>query len=317
MYRKLLIAFAIVLVLTYGLVAWAAYQSRKWVKMVVAEMEAEGKPWQEVGRQTKSFTVPTGRRVILENERGDVTVLPGGGEIRVEAVSYVSAETAAEARQKAKPASISGAQLGGDAFRIMVSTSRHGLRAKTDLTVRVPKGAALEVRHDLGDVSVSGMEAAVSAKSSAGNVRVEECRGPVTITNTAGNTEVRSVRGDATVSSSAGEISLHDIRGCARARGTAGNISMDEIRGDTIEAATSAGNVEIHLPGRFAGRLKAESSAGNVSVVVPRDARCRVRAHTSLGSVHNSLPAEVTAGDPPGLIEVSVSMGNVQIGLAE
>lgn len=313
MYRKLLIAFAAVCLLTYVVAGWAVWKGREWAKLAVAEMEAEGRPWHEVGRQTQSFVVPAGRQLMLENQRGRVTVRPGGREVTVEAVSYVRAKTAAAARHSAKPTSLTGSLVTGNAFKIVVVQPTNDGHSKTDLVVHAPAALPLHVRASAGDVSVTEMEATVLINDTAGNAEVRKCQGPVTVVCSAGNAEVASVRRGVTVSCAAGNVHLRDIRGAIKVECSAGNASLRDLRSDCVQASSSAGNIDINFIEPFQGTLRADARAGNISIAIPQASRCRVRADSDLGQVRNSLPPEVTSGDPPGLIEAYASAGTVEI----
>jgi len=310
---KVLVTIAIVALLTYAAVGWAVYQGREWVRIAAAEINEEVKPWQEVQRPTQSFDVAAGRRLVIENGRGDVKVLPGLGAVTVEAVVSVKADTAAEARRLAKPVTISGTPEGADAFRITVSKARDDLRARTDLVVHAPADLPVEIMASLGDVHVSDRNAAVTVTNRAGNIEVRRGRGDVTIGNSAGNITISSVRGRVKATVSAGEIEMHDLHGPVEARCSAGNLRLASVESDRVDASASLGNVDLRLTRPFSGQLTARTSTGNVTIAVPRGSRCRVETDVSLGQTNASLPDSVTAGNPPGLITASSSMGNVEI----
>jgi len=311
--RRVLIVIAIAALLTYAAVGWAVYRGREWVRLAAAEISDESKPWQEVERPATSFDVAAGRRLVIENRRGNVQVLPGSGEVTVEAIVSVRADTAAQAHRLAKPVTISGKPEGADAFRITVSRVRDDLRARTDLVVHAPADLPVEIAASLGDVEVSDREAAVTVTNRAGNIEVRRGRGDVTIGNSAGNITISSVRGRVKTTVSAGEIEMHDLYGPVEARCSAGNVFLTAVESDDINASASMGNVDIRLTRPFSGRLAARTSAGNVTIAIPRGSRCRVETDVSLGQTNASLPDSITAGNPPGLITASSSMGNVEI----
>lgn len=314
--RRLLIAFALLSLLVYALLAWGAWASRDFVKLAWGEIESEGKPWQDLGRETKTFSVPAGRRLVVTNVRGDVKITPGGNEVVVDAVYSARGETLAAAKRRAPSLSLIAAPQGDDTFRLSCPAA-DDRRLKCDLTLRLPPHQEVQLDTVAGNLEVSGLKAAVSIANRAGNVRVARCDGPISVTNSAGNTEVATARQAVTVTSSAGEIVLRDLRGSVNATNSAGNIELRDAKSDAIHLANSAGNIEVTLSHPFTGQLTARTRAGNVAISLPRSSRCRVETRASLGQITNSLPAEVTAGDPPGLIDASASMGNVEITVAE
>jgi DUF4097 and DUF4098 domain-containing protein YvlB len=105
----------------------------------------------------------------------------------------------------------------------------------------------------------------------------------------AGAVRLTGMSGDLTVETDAGEIdgtglgSAHTV-----ATSRAGKISLGyQADPSTVDAKTTAGAVEIHLPGTGSYAVDAGTRAGNTTIGVPTnpEATRKISAHTEAGSV--------------------------------
>jgi hypothetical protein len=119
-------------------------------------------------------------------------------------------------------------------------SSRRDFDARVDFVVRVPAGVRLAAASVSGDVSATGLRAAVSAHSVSGNVEV----------STSGPAEASSVSGDvtATLGRTGGEdLDFRSVSGNVTLRLPAG-IDAD------FEARTLSGEIESDFPLSHVGR---------------------------------------------------------------
>jgi hypothetical protein len=314
MFRKIIIVLAVLSLIVYGLIAWGIWRSAPFVRHAIARVNASGRPAIEVGRVTQSFALGT-RTHLIVNAPGDKVQVRPGKALRVTAVQYAYPEPGQPTPRPKHPLRVDGAEAGPTEFRVSVERESgyetHDLR--TDLVIEAPPAVSVEVHAEEGDVDITDRTGAVSVSSGAGNVTVTRGRGPVTVENSAGNVTVTSSQGAVTVHLSAGNVIIHDAVGALRLSNRAGNIELQNVRSTDIEADNSMGNIDIALSSPFTGRLVAHNSMGNVTVSLPRASRVRVETHAGMGDTENSLPAEVTHGNPSGKLEVSTSMGNVEL----
>lgn len=145
---------------------------------------------------------------------------------------------------------------------------------RTDVSVEVPHGTAVEVRSDRGKVEVDGLDAAlrlhvgdgdVTVATSTGPLDVSVERGTVTATDVAGPTvDVRAGRGNVRVQAARAVPQL-------LARSSAGtvDVSVPAGRSYAVEASTGAGVVDtgdVRKDPRSGNHVTARSDAGDVTL---------------------------------------------------
>ncbi|WP_347104530.1 DUF4097 family beta strand repeat-containing protein [Streptomyces sp. CB03238] len=138
--------------------------------------------------------------------------------------------------------------------------------------VRVPRGVAVTVEDDNGDVTAEGFQTALKVTSDNGSVTVRDAGGPL---------ELRSDNGDVRVEGATSKSVV------ARAENGEIRLALGAVP-DRVEAVNDNGDIAVELPGgdtRYA--VEAASANGEVKVEVPADDRSGhvVRARSDNGQV--------------------------------
>lgn len=150
----------------------------------------------------RTFPLPAGGRVSLENVNGDVVVEGWDrAEVSVKATRHARSEADLDALEVVVDAT-------ADAVRIHTRYPRRGESGSVTYTLRVPAGASLEgIEVVNGDVTVSGVTGAVSIESVNGALEVEGLAGPVNLSTVNGPI-------DATLSKLSGEpLRIESVNG--------------------------------------------------------------------------------------------------------
>ncbi len=310
MRARLLVVVAVVFLLVCA-AAWAAHRAAEAARSLVAYQAAQGQGWVELGRERATFDLRGAQRLIIENRFGNVEVTPGGPGLEVKATKYARTKDLAQGRRQAEGLRLSASPQGERGLRITVGPASAARGIRVDLEVLAPTSVDLTVRVSVGEVGVSGMQAAVAVESKAGDVTVANCPGPVRVGSLAGNTQVSSTRKELSVEVGAGEMVLEDIRGPVRARGRVGQVYLNGVQSDWITAALDCGEIAIEMDKPFSGKLAARTRIGNTSIALRPGSRCRVLTSVGIGSVEDGLPARVLSRIGPGVIEASAGMGEV------
>ncbi|MFF8292473.1 DUF4097 family beta strand repeat-containing protein [Streptomyces sp. NPDC016309] len=138
--------------------------------------------------------------------------------------------------------------------------------------VRVPRGVAVTVEGDNGDVTAEGFESAVKVATDNGTVTVRDAGGPL---------DVRSENGDVRVEGGASK-SVVARSGNGRIRLAFGAVP------DRVDVVNDNGEIAVELPrGDTRYKVDAQSDNGKVEVGVPTDAGSAhaVKARSDNGQV--------------------------------
>lgn len=142
------------------------------------------------------------------------------------------------------------------------------LQCHVDLHLRVPAGAAVQVRTDRGSVSVQGTSGPVDVRTSAGAVRLTATSGAVKLATSAGaisGVDLASPSIDATAD--AGRIGLSLAKPAAR-----------------VDLRTHAGSIDLALP-VAPGGYRVTTEKADVSVAEDPTSSRAVSARTGAGSI--------------------------------
>src|SRR5215469_2330117 len=245
----------------------------------------------------KPQPVPADSRITIRNGRGDISVRSGDdSQIHVDGKKNVKAWNATDAEHIASAISFEIAK-NGDGYEVRPANSSSDTRARVDLDISVPKGAAVTIRNERGDVSVSDMNKPVIVNTTRGDVDIHDTGGDVTIDTGKGDVKVSDTKGNVKVSGHGGEINVSSATGGLTIDGEFfGPIRADKIakgvrflsqRTDltltqlTGHLETGSGNLEIaDAPGNLTlrtnsydisienagGKLRVDNRNGNIEV---------------------------------------------------
>lgn len=193
----------------------------------------------------------------------------------------------------------------------------NGPREDTDLDVKVPRGASLEVDGVSADVRVEGI-------TGSKELDVESVSGDVEVQGDAERVEVTSVSGDARVTSNTKRARLETVSGDLTARGISGNLSAESVSGrmtleasqlDDADLSTVSGDVELDVGAVTGGRIRIESMSGEVEIAVPANLSARIEAETFSGSIRSDF-GKVEEGDGPGShLKATAGGGDAELSL--
>lgn len=164
--------------------------------------------------------------------------------------------------------------------------------ASLDLTVIVPKSAAITVQDSSGDLELDAVQSAVVADSS-GDLNISDVAGDLQVTDSSGDIEIEKIGGNLTVRDSSGDIEIEDVQGGI-------GIPVD-----------SSGDIQI---GRVAGsvHIRNDSSGGIVIGHVKRDVQIDVDSSGDI-SVDDIGGNFTVSADASGDINHSKVAGTVQV----
>jgi DUF4097 and DUF4098 domain-containing protein YvlB len=237
-------------------------------------------------------------KLRLHSISGDVEVIAGGQKQVTVKIS------------EGNGAHVSFREDGGD--RVELLFDGMPLLRCGRVCVEVPRGSALDVASDSGDVMVRGVGGDVRARATGGDVLVES----------AGAVAVRSVSGDVAV------------------REASGDVRVDTVSGDVVVGTTGAGGKvavnttsgDVHWSGNCGNgcRLEARTLSGDVLLSAGDKSSVALRFQTHTGDVSNELKLSVASGPRPprepnfdarygagdGVVEVQTFSGDLHLARA-
>lgn len=220
-----------------------------------------------------------------------------------------------------------GLELAGSrgSVRVEVDTMGNPDSVKSDLEIRVPAGARVEVSAMSADISFTGVSGTVNADTVAGDISVtgtarevtlETVNGSVTAACSCTRAHVESVNGAVTVTGGRGEVEASTVNGALTVNGG----RFDRARLETV-------NGRITFEGELLPRatLSAESVGGSVELRLPAGTDARFRVNSFSGGIRSDWGEEArrtskytreqelsfTAGSGGASVDVQTLSGSV------
>jgi DUF4097 and DUF4098 domain-containing protein YvlB len=101
----------------------------------------------------------------------------------------------------------------------------------TDLTISLPRKAAVTVSGRRGDVSVLGRDGDVTLSSQRGDVSADDINGKATLTLEHSSARISKISGDVSVEGRPNDVSLDEVAGTVRLNGEFDSIKLSKIAG--------------------------------------------------------------------------------------
>ena len=223
--------------------------------------------------------VPEDARIIIHTG-GNISVRSWDEpQIRVSGKKTIRSWNEKDAEHIASAVSVEVVK-NGDGYEVRpVNGSGGDSRVRVDMDITVPKKAALTIRGEKGDVTVSDM-----AK-------------PISVTTTTGDVEIRDTTGDVTIDTRKGDIKISDTRGNVKLSGHGGEVNVSGATGG------------LTIDGEFYGPIRADKIAKGVRFVSQRTdlTLTQLSGHMEAGS------GNLEIADAPGNLSLRTNSYDVNI----
>ena len=241
---------------------------------------------------------PTGT-VSVSNIEGTVKVI-GWGNAQVEITGTLGAD-------------VEELEITGDdsELRIEVKAPRHPERLETDLVLRIPAAASIEVETVSATIEIEGVTGSGDLESVSGwvttsgrpsELSIETVSGDITVAESAPRTDLASVSGSIKVDMATGELDAESVSGAIRVEdGSLEDGSFETVSGDISFAGDIVGR----------GSYDFESMSGGVTLLVSSSVSADFDITTFSGNIDNDIgpEAEQTSKYTPEK-ELSFSAGS-------
>lgn len=259
--------------------------------------ESAGAPIRET--RERSYDLPAGATLHIDAIPGNVTVQGYDGDrVQLTADQFVRLRDVANARL-----ALEGLGLHADfaSDRLGIKTAlQEDMKAlgcteyRMDLTVRVPRGAPVDLVIDKGDTAIRDL---------VGPVTLRQNEGSVHIANIQGHAEVHIKQGDIEAADTAAALVLNTEAGDVTVRQPFGHVDVTCDKGHAVIDTPNAGVVARNHGGDIRlialDGVKADydlaAEDGNISLAIPDDADALFIINTYGGSVYSTIPITGTS----------------------
>ncbi len=179
--------------------------------------------------------------------------------------------------------------LGGD--RIEVRQSGRGLEIWADATIRVPRGAALKVRHGAGRINAANVRGDVDLDSHSGRIEISGVSGDVRADTGSGRVSIeRCDSKRIVVDTGSGRVDVTGVEvGSLEIDTGSGRVEARDVAADDALIDTGSGSVLLELTRMGDGRFEIDTGSGSVELALPGDASADISAGTGSGGIRIDL----------------------------
>lgn len=269
--------------------------------------------------QEKSFSLPSGALISVQNTRGDINIQ--GGEqkqVIVKATKRVQAGSRKEAEEWAQKVNIIFDEREKGLFietkmprawseslgAVLSSLFEKKPSVRVDFDIQTPRQVEvksgcvsgdiyiLSIEGDVavdvvsGDVEIEDIVGDVSVDAVSGDMVLQDVQGSLEIDATSGDAEIVNIGGDVSIDVTSGDITGKGIKGKLTVDGTSGDVNVRAVHGD-IHIDVTSGDITVKQKG---GDLWIDTSSGDISVETTIEKNGRYRVDTSSGQITFQIP---------------------------
>lgn len=301
--------------LVSGVVAWDIVKGKIGDKIDVGDsfsFDVEAAP----------LPVAPDARISVRNGRGNISVRSSDtAEIRVSGKKNVKAWSENDAQHIGEPISVA-IEKTSDGYEIHpTGLPSRDSRFSVDLEISVPQKAAVTIRNDKGDISVSDIASPVTINSISGDIEVRDTGGDVDIDSKKGDIKVSDTKGNVKVSGHGGQVEVISASGSFTLDGE----FYGPIRAEKVAKGVRFVSKRTDLTlSQLTGHM--EASPGNLEVAdVPGNLTLTAQDDISIENVTGKLKVDNRKGDveirystpPKEEVEISNSSARISISLPE
>ncbi|MGB1199285.1 MAG: DUF4097 family beta strand repeat-containing protein [Thalassotalea sp.] len=290
-------------------------------------------------RIDKSLAVNDASKVIIENQRGMVSII-GTNNSTVSVVGELDDKTEAFIFEH------SGATI---MVKVKVPNNQRSWRNDgegSNLTIKIPQQLRVDFNGISSNVSVEKLAQGVDIKTVSGeitvsklqnNIEINSVSGDIDSTELSGKIQLSTVSGDIEDVKSAGRLSIKSVSGSIQTETIATEVVAETVSGDIelaladideLEISTVSGDSDVDFALNENGSVKLSSVSGEFDLNFSKDIQANFRLQTNAGgSIKNKLtsdkakrgkyvPSEklsFTMGSGSGSVKASTVSGDIQL----
>ena len=251
----------------------------KYAAVMIALLMAVGTAW---AAQSVSESLPIG-------PGGEVEIEVLSGTVTVEAWNQNMVEVTGTLGDGVEELEVEGDE-GGVSIDVEHDEHYHGKQAvDTDLTIRMPAGASLDVETVSAMVSVSGINGEVDLETVSGSIEVAGKPASLDVETVSGNILIAAAPAECDVASVSGKIEIEAAGGSLDVENVSGKIMVNGGFIDEGDFSSVSGNITIHADPRPDGSLDAETMSGVITLLIEPGLVASFDLTTFSGSIENQI----------------------------
>jgi len=276
-------------------VAWDIVKSR----IPIDELEI-GDPY-SFPVDLPSQTIPANAHIAIRGGRGNIAVRSSDeSTLRVSGEKSIRTLSEGDADKRAPSISV-GVTQSGDSYEVRPTGFDLGdSRVSVNMDVVVPKKAAVTVRTERGDITVSDILTDLAVSTRKGDIEINDTTGNVSVDTNSGDVKVTDTKGDVKVAGRGGDIEAVNATGSLVVDGEFyGSIRADKIAKGVRFVSQHTDLTLTQLGGHF------EKSSGNLEIT---DAPGNLTSRTKNASVSlENVTGKIVVDNTNGSVEVRFS----------
>lgn len=215
------------------------------------------------------------KKIVIGAGAGDLSVRGQDGQASVRATGRACASSEAFLGQVQLESRREGDTIYLKTVFPEISDTAFGFNryASMDLTVVVPKSAAVSLEDSSGDLELANVQSAVVADSS-GDIDISNVAGDLAVTDSSGDIEIEKIGGNLNVRDSSGDMEIEDIQGSVEIPvDSSGEIQIERVAGGVHVLNDSSGEIAISHVKRdvlidvdSSGDIRVDDIGGNFTV---------------------------------------------------
>jgi hypothetical protein len=177
-----------------------------------------------------------------------------------------------------------GFEVSGDSRALRLNGSHLRGSGSSDLLLDVPRGTALLVRTQGGDISIRGTGGDVEVRTTSGDIDITDAE-QVFIESVTSDITLTDITNGARVNTTTGDISARNITGNLEISGTSTEVTLHDVKSRRVQVKVVSGDISYSGALAETGRYEFSTHSGDVELSLPRDSRATLELQSFNGDV--------------------------------
>ena len=204
-------------------------------------------------------------------------------------------------------------ELGDDVEEVEISATDNGIQIRvrnernrhdidgTDLFLRVPLAASVEVETVSADIDINGSEGeSIVLNTVSGDVEAQASPRRLEIQSVSGEVEFEGSVSRSSVETVSGDISLGGVHGEIEVSTVSGDVSLFAEEVDRGRFESVSGDMKLDLAVSDSGRLASESMSGDFDLRLPAAQQAGFEVQTYSGDIRSDFGESARVSKGPG-----------------